>query len=142
MDDKTFAERFRERLTLYARTYYNKGQTNFEFFVGISSGSISNSRKNGMSALNLARIAERCPQLNLRWLLLGEGEMTEELGQAKAASVATVGDISADNQSPVTVSGNGGDAKAIEALAEECRGLRQQLAAQTEIIRALAKARK
>lgn len=142
MDESNYAQNFRARLSLFARVEYDKGQNYFEEFCGLSNGTIAASKRNGMSALNLARIAERCPQLNLRWLLLGVGEMTDELAQAKVEVRMPIGNINADNQSQVTMQGQDGEAKAIEALAEECRGLRQQLAAQTEIIRALMKQRK
>ncbi len=70
------AKNFKERLVKFARERYDMGQTNFEAYTGIASGSI-NKIKDGISTVSLAKIAARCPELNLRWLLLGEGEMTE-----------------------------------------------------------------
>lgn len=78
------AKNFKERLEKFARVQYGMGQTNFEAYTGIASGSI-NKIKNGISTVSLAKIAARCPELNLRWLLLGEGEMTEAQNQPPQA---------------------------------------------------------
>ena len=65
---------FKERLMEYARKQHNVGMTNFEKITGITSGSISKI-KDGLSSTNLAKIAEKCPDLNIRWLLTGSGAM-------------------------------------------------------------------
>lgn len=77
MEDEIFVKEFRSRLMQFAREKYDMGQTYFEELTGLSSGTISAGKKKGMSVANLAKIAARCPELNLRWLLLGEGEMAE-----------------------------------------------------------------
>lgn len=61
------------------------GQNAFEKTVGMSTGSISGMTK-GMRADNLAKIAKIYPELNLRWLLLGEGNMLIEKSQESAES--------------------------------------------------------
>lgn len=68
---------FKERLIFFAREQYNMGMTRFEQYTDVSSGLIAHMSK-GISTVNLAKIAEKCPELNLRWLLLGEGEMIEQ----------------------------------------------------------------
>lgn len=50
--------------------------TRFEEYTGINSGTI-NKIRDGISTTTLAKIAEACPELNIRWLLLGKGEMTQ-----------------------------------------------------------------
>ena len=65
---------FKERLVEYARKRHNMGMTYFERKTGISSGSISKI-KDGLSTGNLMKIAKTCPDLNIRWLLIGEGNM-------------------------------------------------------------------
>lgn len=148
MDESNFAQALRDRLTQFARVNYGKGQTYFEDYCGLSGGTISSSKRNGMSALNLARIASRCPELDLRWLLTGEGEMTGAARPAVSAggNVTTIGDVSGMTASPVTVhGGGGGDGRVVESLLEQNRALleqnrllTQQLAVQTDTIRGLA----
>ena len=78
---------FKERLVQFAREKYNMGFTNFEKFTGITSGTISKIR-DGISTTNLAKIMQKCPELNVRWLLLGEGQMVAE-NSVKGSSVPT-----------------------------------------------------
>lgn len=49
------------------------GQTAFEKSAGLSRGQIA--QKVGFSAATLEKIAAACPDLNLEWLITGEGEM-------------------------------------------------------------------
>lgn len=65
---------FKERLMTFVKSEYDEGQKAFEVRCGLSNGQISK-MDNGTSTTTLAKIADVCPQLNLRWLLLGEGEM-------------------------------------------------------------------
>lgn len=69
MEEEKFTDGFKSRIVEFARAQYDKGQNNFEMFCGIPIGSINGPKKNGMAAINLAKIAERCPELSLRWLL-------------------------------------------------------------------------
>lgn len=123
----------------FARERYNMGQTNFELFTGLALGSI-NKIKSGISTTSLAKIASRCPELNLRWLLLGEGEMTGAARPAVSAggNVTTIGDVSGMTASPVTAYGCVGDGRLPESLLEQNRLLTEQLAAQADTIRRLA----
>jgi len=66
----------KERLIQFL-AYLKIGQNAFEKKVGLSIGSISGAKK-GMRTDNLAKIAALYPELNLRWLLLGEGPMLIE----------------------------------------------------------------
>ena len=54
-------EKFTSRIVEFARAQYDKGQNNFEIFCGIPIGSINGPKKNGMAAINLAKIADRAP---------------------------------------------------------------------------------
>lgn len=67
----------RDRLTDFARTQYGMGMTNFERYTGMPSGTIHNI-KDGFSTRQLQKVIEKCPELNITWLLTGEGEMTVE----------------------------------------------------------------
>ena len=94
-----------------------------------------------MSTLNLAKIAERCPELSLRWLLLGEGEMLEGRTQTRSVggNVTTIGNVSGMTGSPVTVHGGGaqgqdGTMRVIETLADQNKALTGQIEALTRII--------
>ena len=93
------SENFKERLIEFARKQYDMGQTNFEAFTGIAPGSI-NKIRSGISTSSLANIAERCPELSLRWLLLGEGEMLERGGGAHLSSQSHIPGASASSGSP------------------------------------------
>ena len=63
----------KERLLAFYK-HLGLSQNGFEDSCGLSRGTISN-LNNGMRSDKLAQIAEKYPELNLRWLLLGEGEM-------------------------------------------------------------------
>lgn len=66
------------------------GMTRFEEYTGINPGTI-NKIRDGISTTTLAKIAESCPELNLRWLLLGVGEMTVQIEtEPKAAILPSV----------------------------------------------------
>ena len=65
---------FKERLMAFVKAEYHEGQKAFEERCGLSNGQI-NKMTNGTNTTTLSKIAEVCPQLNLRWLLMGEGNM-------------------------------------------------------------------
>lgn len=62
----------KERFIEYLK-YKKIGQTNFESKAGLSRGTIS--QKSGFSATSIEKIAAACSDLNLEWLIKGEGEM-------------------------------------------------------------------
>lgn len=66
----------KERLLKYLE-YRKIGQNSFEKSVGWSNGTIYN-LTNGIRSDKLASMAKICPDLNLRWLLLGEGQMLND----------------------------------------------------------------
>ena len=140
MDEENFTDGFKSRIVEFARSQYDKGQNNFEMFCGIPIGSINGPKKNGMAAINLAKIAERCPGLNLRWLLLGDGEMLERrTPQSAGGNVTTIGNVSGMTGSPVTVHGGGtqgqdGTMRVIEALTDQNKALIKQIETLTGII--------
>ena len=49
------------------------GQTAFEESAGLSRGAIA--KKTGFSADSIEKIASACPDLDINWLVTGEGEM-------------------------------------------------------------------
>lgn len=141
MEEEKFTDGFKSRIVEFARAQYDKGQNNFEMFCGIPIGSINGPKKNGMAAINLAKIAERCPELSLRWLLLGEGEMLERGGGARGAgsNVTTIGNVSGMTGSSVTVNGDAprepdGMMRAMETLADQNKALVRQIETLTGII--------
>lgn len=141
MEEEKFTDGFKSRIVEFARAQYDKGQNNFEMFCGIPIGSINGPKKNGMAAINLAKIAERCPELSLRWLLLGEGEMLERRDGARSAggNVTTIGNVSGMTGSSVTVNGDAprepdGTMRAMEALADQNKALTRQIETLTRII--------
>lgn len=141
MEEEKFTDGFKSRIVEFARAQYDKGQNNFEMFCGIPIGSINGPKKNGMAAINLAKIAERCPELSLRWLLLGEGEMLERRDGARSAggNVTTIGNVSGMTGSSVTVNGDApreadGTKRAMEALADQNKALTRQIETLTRII--------
>lgn len=60
------------RLVQFAREQYNMGQNKFEEYCGISRGIINAIKDGGISTNTLTKIIVKCPELNIRWLLLGE----------------------------------------------------------------------
>lgn len=141
MEEEKFTDGFKSRIVEFARAQYDKGQNNFEMFCGIPIGSINGPKKNGMAAINLAKIAERCPELSLRWLLLGEGEMLERRDGARSAggNVTSIGNVSGMTGSTVTVNGDApreadGTKRAMEALADQNKALTRQIETLTRII--------
>lgn len=71
-------EDFKTRLVTYAREVHNKGYNRFEEYCGLSSGIISKIGPKGLGADAIAKILNKCPDLNARWLITGEGEMLEK----------------------------------------------------------------
>lgn len=57
--------------------YRKMGQNAFESYCGLSLGVVSKINF-GMRSDKIAQIAEACPDLNIRWLLTGEGKMLSE----------------------------------------------------------------
>ena len=102
MEEEKFTDGFKSRIVEFARAQYDKGQNNFEMFCGIPIGSINGPKKNGMAAINLAKIAERCPELSLRGLRLGEGEMLERGGGSHLSSHTHIPGASASSAPPST----------------------------------------
>ena len=68
-------EAVKQRLTQFARSQYDMGQTRFEDYCEINRGTINSIKKQGPSALVLQKISIKCPELNLDWLLTGRGVM-------------------------------------------------------------------
>lgn len=90
--------------------------------------------------MSIAKIAERCPELSLRWLLLGEGEMLERRDGARNAggNVTTFGNVSGMTGSSVTVNGDAdGTKRVMEALADQNKALTRQIETLTGIIKNL-----
>lgn len=90
---------FKERLVQFARERYGAGQNKFEAMCGIPRGTINGITK-GISTATLEPIAEKCPELNLRWLITGEGDMcVDETTEAvsKALEIAKEVEVLKDN---------------------------------------------
>lgn len=65
------------------------GKRDFEIAVGIASGTLSKKTKNGVRSDTLRRIKEKYPQLNLNWIVAGEGMMLN--GHIEVPPVVTDG---------------------------------------------------
>ena len=74
----------KDRLIRFARERYNLGQNKFEDYVGIARGTINKITK-GVSTATIEKIAEKCPELNVNWLILGVGEMVNTPADADNA---------------------------------------------------------
>lgn len=71
----------KERLVKFARDRYNMGQTRFEDFCGIPTGTINKIRENkGIVTTTLEKIISKCPELNSNWLISGNGDMLTQTG--------------------------------------------------------------
>ena len=68
---------FKERLMEFVKLQYNEGQKAFEVRCGLSNGQI-NKMGNGTNTTTLLKIMEAAPELNLRWLLTGQGKMLRD----------------------------------------------------------------
>ena len=77
-------EDFKTRLMAYARNAHDMGQTRFEEFCGINRGTINSIGPKGLGAAMISEILIKCPDLNARWLITGEGEMLERKPDADA----------------------------------------------------------
>ncbi len=73
---------FKERISHFARQKYDAGWTNFEKLVGLSSGTIAKMGAYGLTMRQLAKVAEKCPELNLRWLRGVEGADSNTIFQS------------------------------------------------------------
>lgn len=92
---------FKDRLLLFL-DYLEIGQTKFEVKAGLVRGSVSKI-KDGMSAPNLAKIANCYPQLSLDWLLTGRGKMLKQsseggivlhnIGNGNIASAGSISNV-------------------------------------------------
>lgn len=78
----------KERLLKFL-DYLDIGQTRFEEKVGLSRGLISNI-KGSISTASQQKITKVYPQLNITWLLTGEGEMLKSVPKIDNASSGTV----------------------------------------------------
>lgn len=83
-DKRNAMGNFKERLMFFVKTQYDEGQKAFEERCGLSNGQI-NKMGNGANSSTLSKIAEICPQLNLRWLILGEGQMLNESSSSQSS---------------------------------------------------------
>ena len=65
-----------DRLASFLK-YKGKGQTAFEQEAGLSRGYVQKASDN-MGYKIKSKISENCPELNMDWLLTGEGDMLKE----------------------------------------------------------------
>lgn len=86
-------ERVIDRLIKLQQSLKNNigGQNKFEAYVGVSAGYISNMNKNsgGISSDVMLKLKDKFPDLNLDWLITGNGEMlkSEKYGMAAEPSI-------------------------------------------------------
>lgn len=68
-------EDFKNRLLEFARVQYDMGQSKFEDYCEINRGTISAIKVQGPTAQIIMKISNKCPNLNLNWLVAGRGSM-------------------------------------------------------------------
>lgn len=75
-------EEFKRRLLLFIKERYDFGQNKFEDYCDLNHGTISSIKVKGPSAEIVAKISNKCPELNLNWLFRGEagGTMLNYMG--------------------------------------------------------------
>lgn len=75
IDDSDYnVEPFKNRLSDYSKTIC-KSFRDFEDKCGLSHAGLSGIGKQGPTTSYLAKIADACPELNMNWLIRGDGEM-------------------------------------------------------------------
>lgn len=75
----------------FAREKFDFGQNKFEAYCNIPRGTISKIRGgSGISTSTLTKICAKCPDLNVAWLLTGEGEMTNSPSPAPTIEAHTL----------------------------------------------------
>lgn len=70
-------ETTKDRLLMLLEKLNMGGQNKFEEFCGMSRGTIAHS-KGDVSSTNLSRIAKTYPEVNIEWLVSGNGNMFKE----------------------------------------------------------------
>lgn len=85
-------ETIKERFTLFLK-YLGIGQGKFEKITDIGNGTINNI-KDGISTPKLAKISEAYPELNIEWLITGNGTMlkTSQVSEPQAPYGTNSGD--------------------------------------------------
>ena len=68
-------EEFKNRLLEFIELQYGASQREFEKMCDLGQGTISSIKKQGPTTDTLLKISNRCPELNLNWLIAGRGEM-------------------------------------------------------------------
>lgn len=93
----------KERLLTYLE-YLGMGQNAFESICGLATGTISKLTF-GIRSDKLAQIAKKFPNLNIRWLITGEGDMVKENPSVRGIPVlpySAVGGYLAENNTEET----------------------------------------
>ncbi len=83
-DDITPIDRLREFVRWTREQGMSKGEGDFERQCSLSPNYISNNKNSGRGDIGtkiLGRITRVFPQLNLRWLCIGEGHMLNAVGE-------------------------------------------------------------
>lgn len=76
LNDEAHVSEVSDRLASFLK-YKGKGQTAFEQEAGLSRGYVQKASDN-MGYKIKSKISENCPELNMDWLLTGEGDMLKE----------------------------------------------------------------
>lgn len=91
-------ENFKSRLVEFIASLPESGQNKFEDSCGLPRGTITSIKKKGPSVEVLMKISNKHPELNLNWLIRGEGNMTmEEPTEVKSAPAVQVNSINTVN---------------------------------------------
>ena len=84
-------EDFKKRLLEFIERQYGMSQREFERMCDLAQGTISSIKNQGPTTETLWKIANKCPELNLNWLVLGVGNMLngEQLPESSKTEVHT-----------------------------------------------------
>ncbi len=128
-----------ERLIHLIRNHYNTDNANFARSINLSKGSLSNLATNWQPGSRFfSEIKSKYPEINMNWLIAGEGEMLLSGGSGSDSGIIPNTEVSGRNQ----ISQNNGKSGTIninQHNEQVFRLLEQQLAAQSVTIAAQAK---
>lgn len=130
MGDDTISHRIKQ----FYESHLRVSQNNFAEMIGANQSTISAmmQRNSGVNTKVITLLLKRFPQINAKWLLLGEGEMLETNGN----NVTGLQTIKGDGN--VVVGNKVGTlddcAKQLDVLEQRIKDLEALLSAQAEII--------
>lgn len=124
-------EDFKNRLLEFISRQYGLSIRAFEEKCNITNGTIGSIKVKGPSADVLSKISSTCPELNLNWLVTGEGNMLN------AGTTNITAKASSGSSANVNIGNQTTDTESLAVLRKEIEMLRAQLADKDEQIQFL-----